>query len=94
MYKRKTKLSPIHISLIALAILVVIAVIVTLAVKKDEPKEPAAQSVIVYDDSRRRRRLGDALAQEGNRAAPQRQGAGWHDQHQLQHRAVFQGRQE
>lgn len=40
MYKRKTKLSPIHISLIALAILVVIAVIVTFAVKKDEPKEP------------------------------------------------------
>ena len=34
MYKRKTKLSPIHISLIALAILVVIAVIVTFAVKK------------------------------------------------------------
>ena len=31
MYKRKTKLSPIHISLIALAILVVIAVIVTFA---------------------------------------------------------------
>ena len=51
MYKRKTKLSPIHISLIALAILVVIAVIVTFAVKKDEPKEPAAQSGIVYDDS-------------------------------------------
>ena len=51
MYKRKTKLSPIHISLIALAILVVIAVIVTFVVKKDEPKEPAAQSVIVYDDS-------------------------------------------
>lgn len=43
MYKRKMKLSPIHISLIALAILVVIAVIVTFAVKKDEPKEPAAQ---------------------------------------------------
>ena len=42
MYKRKTKLSPIHISLIALAILVVIAVIVTFAVKKDEPKEPVA----------------------------------------------------
>ena len=38
MYKRKTKLSPIHISLIALAILVVIAVIVTFAVKKDEPR--------------------------------------------------------
>lgn len=34
MYKRKTKLSPIHISLIALAILVVIAVIVTFAVKR------------------------------------------------------------
>ena len=51
MYKRKTKLSPIHISLIALAILVVIAVIVTFAVKKDEPKEPAAQSGIVYDDN-------------------------------------------
>ena len=51
MYKRKTKLSPIQISLIALAILVVIAVIVTFAVKKDEPKEPAAQSGIVYDDS-------------------------------------------
>ena len=51
MYKRKTKLSPIHISLIALAILVVIAVIVTFAVKKDEPKEPAAQSGIVYDGS-------------------------------------------
>ena len=51
MYKRKTKLSPIHISLIALAILMVIAVIVTFAVKKDEPKEPAAQSGIVYDDS-------------------------------------------
>ena len=51
MYKRKTKLSPIHISLIALLILVVIAVIVTFAVKKDEPKEPAAQSGIVYDDS-------------------------------------------
>ena len=51
MYKRKTKLSPIHISLIALAILVVIAVIVTFAVKKDEPKEPVAQSGIVYDDS-------------------------------------------
>ena len=51
MYKRKMKLSPIHISLIALAILVVIAVIVTFAVKKDEPKEPAAQSGIVYDDS-------------------------------------------
>ena len=49
MYKRKTKLSPIHISLIALAILVVIAVIVTFAVKNDEPKEPAAQSGIVYD---------------------------------------------
>ena len=31
MYKRKTKLSPIHISLIALAILVVIAVIVTVS---------------------------------------------------------------
>ena len=41
MYKRKTKLSPIHISLIALAILVVIAVIVTFAVRNDEPKEPA-----------------------------------------------------
>ena len=51
MYKRKMKLSPIHLSLIALAILVVIAVIVTFAVKKDEPKEPAAQSGIVYDDS-------------------------------------------
>ena len=51
MYKRKTKLSPIQISLIALAILVVIAVIVTFAVRKDEPKEPAAQSGIVYDDS-------------------------------------------
>ena len=51
MYKRKMKLSPIHISLIALAILVVIAVIVTFAVKKDDPKEPAAQSGIVYDDS-------------------------------------------
>ena len=51
MYKRKTKLSPIHISLIALAILVVIAVIVTFAVKNDEPKEPAARSGIVYDDS-------------------------------------------
>ena len=51
MYKRKTKLSPIHISLIALAILVVIAVIVTFAVKNDEPKEPTAQSGIVYDDS-------------------------------------------
>ena len=51
MYKRKTKLSPIHISLIALAILVVIAVIVTFAVKKDDPKEPAAQSGIVYDDA-------------------------------------------
>ena len=51
MYKRKTKLSPIHISLIALAILVVIAVIVTFAVRNDEPKEPAAQSGIVYDDS-------------------------------------------
>ena len=50
MYKRKTKLSPIHISLIALAILVVIAVIVTFAVKNDEPKEPAVQSGIVYDD--------------------------------------------
>ena len=49
MYKRKTKLSPIHISLIALAILVVIAVIVTFAVKKDEPKEPTTQSGIVYD---------------------------------------------
>ena len=42
MYKRKMKLSPIHISLIALAILVVIAVIVTFAVKKDDQKEPAA----------------------------------------------------
>ena len=51
MYKRKTKLSPIHISLIALAILVVIAVIVTFAVKKDEPKEPTTQSGIIYDDS-------------------------------------------
>ena len=51
MYKRKTKLSPIQISLIALAILVVIAVIVTFAVRKDEPKGPAAQSGIVYDDS-------------------------------------------
>ena len=53
MYKRKTKLSPIHIhiSLIALAVLVAIAVIVTFAVKKDEPKEPTAQSGIVYDDS-------------------------------------------
>ena len=51
MYKRKTKLSPIHISLIALAILVVIAVIVTFAVRNDEPKEPAVQSGIVYDDS-------------------------------------------
>ena len=51
MYKRKMKLSPIHISLIALAILVVIAVIVTLAVKKDEPKEPTTQSGIIYDDS-------------------------------------------
>ena len=51
MYKRKTKLSPIHISLIALAILVVIAVIVTFAVKKDEPKEPTTQSGIVYDGS-------------------------------------------
>ena len=38
MYKRKTKLSPIHISLIALAILVVIAVIVTFAVKKGRTK--------------------------------------------------------
>lgn len=51
MYKRKTKLSPIQISLIALAILVVIAVIVTFAVRKDESKESAAQSGIVYDDS-------------------------------------------
>ena len=51
MYKRKTKLSPIQISLIALAILVVIAVIVTFAVRNDEPKEPAVQSGIVYDDS-------------------------------------------
>ena len=51
MYKRKMKLSPIHISLIALAILVVIAVIVTFAVRNDEPKEPAVQSGIVYDDS-------------------------------------------
>lgn len=51
MYKRKMKLSPIHISLIALAILVVIAVIVTFAVKKDEPKEPTTQSGIIYDDS-------------------------------------------
>lgn len=51
MYKRKMKLSPIHISLIALAILVVIAVIVTFVVKKDEPKEPTTQSGIVYDDS-------------------------------------------
>ena len=51
MYKRKTKLSPIQISLIALAILVVIAVIFTFAVRKDEPKGPAAQSGIVYDDS-------------------------------------------
>ena len=51
MYKRKMKLSPIHISLIALAILVVIAVIVTFAVKKDEPKEPTTQSGIVYDGS-------------------------------------------
>ena len=51
MYKRKTKLSPIHISLIALTILVVIAVIVTFAVRKDEPKEPGAQSGIVYDAS-------------------------------------------
>ena len=51
MYKRKTKLSPIHISLIALAILVVIAVIVPFAVKKDEPKEPTTQSGIIYDDS-------------------------------------------
>ena len=50
MYKRKTKLSPIHISLIALSILVVIAVIVTFAVRNDEPKEPAVQSGIVYDD--------------------------------------------
>ena len=48
MYKRKTKLSPIHISLIALSILVVIAVIVTFAVRNDEPKEPAVQSGIVY----------------------------------------------
>lgn len=93
MYKRKTKLSPIHISLIALAILVVIAVIVTLAVKKDEPKEPAAQSVIVYDDSAVEGGW-ETLSPGRNRAAPQRQGAGWHDQHQLQHRAVFQGRQE
>ena len=45
------KLSPIHISLIALAILVVIAAIVTFAVKKDEPKEPTTQSGIVYDGS-------------------------------------------
>ncbi|MFR7744442.1 MAG: hypothetical protein ACLU3I_15040 [Acutalibacteraceae bacterium] len=88
MYKRKTKLSPIHISLIALAILVVIAVIVTFAVKKDEPKEPAAQSGIVYDDSAIEGGWETALA-GGNRAAPQRQGAGGHDQHQLQHRAVF-----
>ena len=51
MYKRKMKLSPIHISLIALAILVVIAVIVTFVVRNDEPKEPAVQSGIVYDDS-------------------------------------------
>ena len=51
MYKRKTKLSPIHISLIVLTVLVVIAVIVTFAVRKDEPKEPAAQSGIVYDAS-------------------------------------------
>ena len=51
MYKRKTKLSPIQISLIALLILVVIAVIVTFAVRNDEPKEPAVQSGIVYDDS-------------------------------------------
>ena len=45
------KLSPIHLSLIALAILVVIAVIVTFAVRNDEPKEPAVQSGIIYDDS-------------------------------------------
>ena len=48
MYKRKTKLSPIHISLIALAILVVIAVIVTFAVKKDEPKEPTTQVFFLF----------------------------------------------
>lgn len=45
MYKRKMKLSPIHISLIALAILVVIAVIVTFAVRNDEPKEPMARKL-------------------------------------------------
>ena len=90
MYKRKTKLSPIHISLIALAILVVIAVIVTFAVKKDEPKEPAAQSGIVYDDSAVEGGW-ETLSQE---EIEQRQGAGWHDQHQLQHSAVLPRRQE
>ena len=51
MYKRKAKLNPIHISLIILTVLVGIAVIVTFAVRKDEPKEPGAQSGIVYDAS-------------------------------------------
>ena len=65
MYKRKMKLSPIHISLIALAILVVIAVIVTFAVRNDEPKEPAAQSGIIYDDSAMTTRIkvGKALGE-------------------------------
>ena len=92
MYKRKTKLSPIHISLIALAILVVIAVIVTFAVKKDEPKEPTTQSGIIYDDSAIEGGW-ETLSQE-EIEQPQRQSAGWHDQHQLQHCALFQGRQE
>ena len=51
MYKRKTKLSPIHISLIALALLVVIAVIVTFAVKKNAPADSPAQAGIVYDSA-------------------------------------------
>lgn len=51
MYKRKTKLSPIHISLIALALLVIIAVIVTFAVKKNAPVDSPAQAGIVYDSS-------------------------------------------
>lgn len=93
MYKRKMKLSPIHISLIALAILVVIAVIVTFAVKKDEPKEPTTQSGIVYDDSAVEGGW-ETLSQEEIEQRLNRQSAGWHDQHQLQHRAVFQGRQE
>ena len=70
MYKRKTKLSPIHISLIALAILVVIAVIVTFAVKKDEPKEPTIAAIAAKASAKPSTQPATAIPMEAGRNIP------------------------